>query len=130
MRSARSFTMGVPAQGGCTCPGMHLPGGILSGGVPAWGVYGPEGVYLPRECSYQGVYLVCTYLGEVYLSRGCTCPGSVPVQGVYLSRGFFLTSITPSPKATPRRSTTRGTPFVLSKIVRYHHIHYIYKIIS
>ena len=41
--------MGIPAQGGCTCPwGVHAGGGWHRGGVPAWGGVPSQGVYLPR----------------------------------------------------------------------------------
>ena len=51
--------------------GVYLWGGCLVGGVPAWGVYMPRGVYLPRGVPTQGVCL----------------PGGVPAWGLYLPRG-------------------------------------------
>ena len=65
----------------CTAMGVYLPGG-----VPAWGVYLPRGLYLPREV---GVYLPggvpaqegVPAQGGVTAQRECTCPGGVPAWG-------------------------------------------------
>ena len=81
MRTARLLTVsrhalfggGVPAQGGCTWPGVYLPRGVpAQGGVPAWG-YLPRGVYLPGGVPAWGVYLPGGW--------GCTCPGECTCLG-------------------------------------------------
>ena len=79
---------GVPAQGGvylpggrCTYLGVYLPGGW---GVPAQEVYLPGGGGTCWGCvpAWGGVPGQGAVPGqEVYLARGCTCPGGVPARG-------------------------------------------------
>ena len=52
------------------------------GGVPTRGCTCLGGVYLPRECTYNGMYCLGVYLPGAYLSRG------VYLLGVYLPRGL------------------------------------------
>ena len=94
MRTARLLPVSpntLCSWGGCTCPGVYLPGGCTCWGCtcprgPDWGVYLPGGVYLPRGCTCLGGILArgCTCQGGVHLALGVYLPGGWPGQGVYL----------------------------------------------
>ena len=78
--SAKTFPQQECIPVGCVPPACcpYLPARTAPGGCTCQGVY-PSGGYLPRgsDVPAQGVYL----------PRGCTCPGGVPAQGVYMPGG-------------------------------------------
>ena len=133
IRNSSRLLGGVPSPGGCNwsqrvylvpggVPAQGVPGPM--GGVPAWGVYLVQAVYLvlggggctcpggvpgPGGCACCGVYLVpggCTWSSGVYLPggvpgpRGRTCPGGVPgPRGCTWSRvGVYLPGGVPGPR--------------------------------
>ena len=91
MRTARLLTVSQHALMGGV-PALRY---TCLGGVPAWGMYLPRGMYLctcPEGVPAGG----CTCLGGVCTCRGCTYPGTPhceqndrQVQIYYLAPNFF-----------------------------------------